>query len=501
MKRRSLQFVVLFVLVMPLVGHAATLIVNTASDEVIDDNFCSLREAIIATNQDADFSGCIANSLPYGADRIVFDPAIAGQSIVLTETGAVEGFAQTGDLDILGDLVIDGAELGTEIDGNDADRVFDIREPGIEVTFNRLFITGGFPPPVDFLEGRGGGIRMEVVSTLKLNDCSVFRNSISSGTDNLNGGGISSAGTLIIHRSEIDDNSLTSTFASTSGVFGGGIWSSAGNLHIYDSRIVNNTAFQAGTALSRGGGIAAQAGGTLNLVRTEISNNTARSMNSNATGGGVYTVNGVNVLLSNSTISGNEARSESASNGQQSNAGGARISLDGIAGLTINSSTIFGNVANSPNGALAFVGGINTGGGDILLANTIIGGNTANGSSSDCNDGNQFMSFGFNLVENNCGITPATGDWFDVVPLLGPLGSGGGANTITNNPQSHRPQAGSPLIDAGNPVISGTFPDCPPTDQRGFVRVGIGGPVRCDIGAHEFDSPFLDQLFSDSFED
>lgn len=496
MKRFALQVVVLFVLAFPMLTRGATLVVNTAADELINDAFCSLREAIIATNQDADLNGCVATDLPYGADRIQFDAGLAGQTHLLTRAGAGEGFADTGDLDILDDLIIDGAESGTEIDGNQSDRVFDIRTPGISVTFNRLRIIGGNPPPVDFFEGSGGGIRMDVVSTLRLNDCVVTQNGISNGIDNLRGGGISSLGTLTIHRSEINDNNLT----NTNSVNGGGIWSSTANLYIYDSRISNNSVFSSSTAFSRGGGIAAQLGGEVSLVRTELSNNTVRSANGNATGGGVYTDSGVTVEFTNSTISSNEALSESTSSGKQANGGGARIGLDSSSRLIINGSTIFDNAVNSPNGAATFNGGINAGGGDIVLANTIIAGNTDNGVSSDCSDGNQFVSLGFNLVEDNCGIIAASGDLFGVGPLLGPLENNGGSNMITGNPWTHIPQAGSPVIDAGNPDISSTFPDCLPTDQRGFVRIGIAGPVRCDIGAHEFNSPFLDLLFKDGFE-
>ena len=70
------------------VSVAATVRVNIAGDQFLGNPACSLREAIVATNQDADFQGCVGTGLPYGDDRIVFSAGLAGQAIVLTRIGA-----------------------------------------------------------------------------------------------------------------------------------------------------------------------------------------------------------------------------------------------------------------------------------------------------------------------------------------------------------------------------------------------------------------------------
>lgn len=89
---------------------------------------------------------------------------------------------------------------------------------------------------------------------------------------------------------------------------------------------------------------------------------------------------------------------------------------------------------------------------------------------------------GYNLIENTDGCTlggALAGYVTGLDPNLGPL-QGNGGGTLTR-----ALLAGSPAIDAGNPLRcigpNGVTLD---TDQRGFARNG-----RCDIGAFEFDSP------------
>lgn len=499
MKRCVSYSVSLLVLVVPLAGLPATITVNSVSDELADDTNCTLREAIIAANQDADSNGCVATNLPYGADRIVFDPALAGQPIVLTRLGTGEAFALTGDLDITDDLIIDGDPGGTEIDANQIDRVFDVRISGTSVTFNRLRVTGGNPPPASF-DSTGGGIRVDMGATLTLNDCVVILNGIGNDDDNPNirGGGISTSlgSVLIVNRSEVLDNSLT----GASGLVGGGIESNESSVFIFDSRISGNSVTQSDISLARGGGIYSQNDDTLVIVRSEVSSNVVTTAAGTASGGGVYSIGGTRVILINSTFSDNLARTDSALMGQQAIGGGVFRSLSGDGSLVINSSTIYDNAVIAMEGAAARSGGLQAFGGDVDLANTIIANNSSNGAPSDCLNGFIVQSSGFNLVETNCGIDAASGDLFGISPMLGPLAFNGGTNTITDNPRTHMPLSGSAAIDAGNPATPDTFPACTPTDQRGFVRPGNTGSMRCDIGAHEFNSPGPEVLFSDGFE-
>lgn len=102
-----------------------TITVTTTSDAVTADDACSLREAIIAANTDSAFSDCRAGS---GPDTILFAAELPlPATFSLTNIGANEDSAATGDLDIAGTLTVEGMGAdGTTIDGNGADRVLQI---------------------------------------------------------------------------------------------------------------------------------------------------------------------------------------------------------------------------------------------------------------------------------------------------------------------------------------------------------------------------------------
>src|SRR5262245_61176488 len=82
---------------------------DDTNDGACDVSDCSLREAIIAANNNP------------GAETI----ALPAGTYVLTRTGTGEDLASTGDLDIRDDLTIDGDDPNTTIiDADNIDRVF-----------------------------------------------------------------------------------------------------------------------------------------------------------------------------------------------------------------------------------------------------------------------------------------------------------------------------------------------------------------------------------------
>ena len=108
--------------------QAATITVNTTTDVVNStDGLCSLREAITAANTDtvsgATGGECTAGG---GADTIT----VPAGTYTLTVAGTGEDSNVTGDLDVVGDLTLTGADAATTlIDGGLLDRVIDVKSP------------------------------------------------------------------------------------------------------------------------------------------------------------------------------------------------------------------------------------------------------------------------------------------------------------------------------------------------------------------------------------
>ncbi len=264
-------------------------------------------------------------------------------------------------------------------------------------------------------------------------------------------------GTLSLTRSSVINN--------TSGIWGGGIYNNEfGILEITNSTIQGNTLVS-----GDGGGIFNR--GTLAISNSIVSHNKAGS----GSGGGIYSRDG-NMTISNTAIFGNTA---------SYNGGGVYIyssnaTLDdttihgntagqgaGIAN-TFGGVTVLNNATVSNNVAYSSVGGIKNDG-TLKLKNTIVGGNTAAGSASDCSG--TLTSNGNNIISttSGCTFTASAGDKVNINPVLGILLPSYGFQPLL---------PGSPAVNAGNPAT------CLPTDQRGMARVGI-----CDIGAYEYTVP------------
>lgn len=103
------------------------------------DGVCSLRDAIAAANETAPVPDCPAGS---GLDTIV----LSAGTYDLTLAGSAEDANTTGDLDVLGQVVIDGAGAGsTTIDAHGIDRIFDIYG-GISATISGVKVMNGRAP-------------------------------------------------------------------------------------------------------------------------------------------------------------------------------------------------------------------------------------------------------------------------------------------------------------------------------------------------------------------
>jgi len=505
-------FVGTWLFVMP-VHAAAPILVTTTDDSINDDASCSLREAIMAANTDSAVGGCTSGS---GADTIIFTPTLPRPAIfVLSQSGVEENEAQTGDLDIIGMLVIRGDRVENNsptimIDGNGTDRVFEILS-GAQVTMTGMTIRNGNPGA----GANGGGVLVNLTARLTLTASQVISNSA------LNGGGLQTLGQVTMIDSSIENNQ------------GGGIHNDGGLLTLNDVQVANNRGGYgirnqnlAVLILNRGLVSTNQGGGIYNATATATISNTL--IMSNTGGSGVYNTGIVitrltirqSTILSNTATSGggllNEGIGASAeifasriSGNQATNAGGGLFN-NGI--MTVNNSTLDHNQARaggglhhfgghlaltndtiSQNGASDNGGGLYNGSSAVLNAVTFAenradgeGGNVFNDEAQlsiensivahakdgdNCVNSNGFLtSLGYNLESTQiCNFT-ATGDLTNTDPLLGPLQDNGGPML------THALLVGSPAIDQGATV-------CPATDQRGVTRPQ---GLACDSGAYEW---------------
>lgn len=153
---------------------AETFTVNRTTDAV-DSNpgdgvcgtglLCSLRQAVQE-----------ANALP-GRDTIT----LRAGAYVLTLAGQDEDAAATGDLDVVDDLEIVGAGAGTTvIDGGGLDRVLHVLgDEHPELLLHGVTVTGG--QALTASTCLGGGVLVELLSTLRLDHCAVIGNSANQG--------------------------------------------------------------------------------------------------------------------------------------------------------------------------------------------------------------------------------------------------------------------------------------------------------------------------------
>jgi CSLREA domain-containing protein len=289
----------------PLPARAATVItVNTTNDDVGDDGLCSLREAIIAANTETASGGSIGEcATGSGADIIVFDSSLSGETITLAS-----------DLsEITADLTIDGSALASQImiHGNDNYAIISITNQGAIVSLKNLIITHGY----SHYNPIGSGIYNK--GTLTVVDSTIRDNYA------ILGGGIANEGDLTVMSSNFINNEAA--------ILGGGIINfPSATLTVSNSTFRNNTAYEEGGGIrvegaatiinstfngnsaNEGGAIAIF--GTTTVTNSTFSGNTASSM-----GGGIYNTN---VLAMANTIV-----ADSASGGDCANDGGM-ISLN-----------------------------------------------------------------------------------------------------------------------------------------------------------------------------
>jgi uncharacterized repeat protein (TIGR01451 family)/CSLREA domain-containing protein len=228
---------------------------------------------------------------------------------------------------------------------------------------------------------------------------------------------------------------VTITGGRASGGNGGGARSNA-NLTLDHVTVSGNKGFEGGGVVENGGGT------TLVTIR-----DSTVSGNVGGFGGGVSEDGGASsttaeagVVIERSTITGNTATM------LMGNSDGGGVIEDGGGNLRIRDSVVSGNTVE---GTSSFGGGVSTnGGGTDFISNTTISGNTVNGSDS----------FGGGFAEH-----------------------GGSTVTLTNVTIADNQALGTgstPEHQAGNVAVTGGVP---PTVRNSIVAGGT--PVNCAFGA------------------
>ena len=363
-----------------------------------------------------------------GSLRKAISDAAPGDTINFDESLAGQTIVLTqGQLTIDKDLTIDGLGAFYLTIGPSTSRVFEITN-GKVVSISGVKITGGRT----FSDG--GGIRNS--GTLALTNCIVSGN-VALATP-VGGGGIFNGGTMTI-----TDCTVSNNHTAEEGGAGGGIFNS-GTLTVENSTISENL-----NITGVGGGIANGAPGTA----------------------------GGTVTLINSTVSGN--RNIGFCGPSASFCVGGGIFSNGT--LTVINSTV------SENTTELLGGGIESRGGNVQLQNTILAGNSSEGTGGGDDCSGLITSLGHNIIgtTEGCGITLQSTDQVGD-PLLGnfldPGSPGNGRFPL---------QSDSPAIDAGDNTVCAALS----TDQLGQPRSkpdGVGVLPPCDIGAVQFFPPVND---------
>ena len=437
-------------LVLPVAADAIT--VTTFDDENgSNSGACSLREAVTAINNAADFGGCTFS---------------AGDTLVQLGTGTYL-LQQSGRVDIDAPMTIAGGGVASTIIARDAagslddDMLFvDLQVPGT-VNFHGFTVTGstpgsfGFNSAINYLANTGSDFVMTDVTVRDnaLGGTAAFRiQGNTSATAEL---------TRVIFQNNVGDGSQS--FAE-----GGGMFCRAGGSSSIPVLTLTDVIFSQNTALAVGGGSGALGGGlgsegcSLTLKKVTFDRNTVSADVAN--GGGLlvtdYAGSTTAVSLVNVTFSGNSAKTGGGLfEGLSFSGGGSGFSV------TMKNVTFAGDTA-SIAGAHLYQDSTAASVKNVLFGPT-------SGSNCAGNPAPSLTLQGGNMdADGTCGTEMSNGS----PGLAGALADNGGFTpTLALTPGGAAVDAGT---NAGAPVI----------DQRGQARPQDGdgdGTATTDIGAFE----------------
>ena len=422
---------------MPITVDEYNTIRSQYADLGLSDNMSDYNIIVLNVDQftDAALRHAIAIASTNGLNNlIVVRTSDAENTITLTN----------GELGVSGNVTI--VSLGTEkltIDANQKSRIFTIGTDAM-VGLGGLEITNGKEAEYDVYNG--GGIYNR--GHLTLVACSITENQA-----HIYGGGIYNfLGTLTLSNCTISGNTTSSDSSR-----GGGIYNTGGTVTITNCTISENSADIYGGGICNAG-----SSSTLTVTNCTISKNKASN------GGGICnTSNDCTLAITNCMVSGNYSDSY-----------GGGIYNTGKSTLAITNSTISGNEASIDNGGIYNINGT------LLLNNTIVAQNSANGGKDIfCDVGT--ITGSNNLIGNGDGITSLVHDENGnivgtVEKPIDPLfvdAENGDYHLTADSPAINRGNNEFAVDADGNPLLS---------DLDGNDRIVN---ERIDIGAYEFFVP------------
>jgi RHS repeat-associated protein len=460
------------------------LLTNLFVTSINDNGSGSLRDAVATANSDARAGN---------SDTIKFNASLNGQTITLSSGPLDLGQGGAGS----GTITIDGAQQIT-VSGNNASRVIQV-ENGVSAALLGLTISGGNVGT----SNNGGGIYS--AGTLLLSNCTITGNTAASGAGIENDGSNShgATGILTVSNCVISWNTSTASYGSGAGIdnlgtlsvnnstflgnsdqFDGGAIYNYGDFEGDGTATISNSTFSQNSAWY--GGAILNYSGSLTITESTFSNNKVAI--GFGVGGAIGVFTAGTLMVSDSTFSGNYA-----------NQGGA-IGLSDSGVATITNATFFGNGAYKGGAIAATADTVNlsnctisanyaisggTGGGiystTMELFNTIVAGNITSGTDPDLFGSLQAASSD-NFIGDGTGMTGVSNGTsgnqvgsgaYPIDPMLGPLQNNGGLT------QTMALVTGSPAINAGGAITMLTA-DATSTDTT--LSVGIAGAVAITSG-------------------
>ncbi len=473
----------------PSLALAASILVNTADDELNGDGDCSLREAVAAANTNAAVDECNAGSSGSDPDTI---------TLLVTGTMTLDD----GELEVLESLNVIGPGAGSlTIEAGVDSRHFYIDMPANSYDFSIAGVTlsGG-------AAYHGGAILAQQVGTLALERVRLTGNQAAFENDSV-------GGAIALMLPANNDS----------------------RLEIHESVIENNTSEYRGGAIHIAGLTGSRTVETIDIQRSLFRDNLA-----NGSGGAIYAIGVPTVVIEDCLFEANKTSFDAFSGGEFGGAIYWSVADFINPFMQIDRTSFIANDSWSPGGAVALFGGT------TAVINSTFEGNRerANGGEAfNLRSAAELFLFHTTLTNNGSGYLGHTGDvaieicddcslalthsiiWTDwdadtdcetgdsgVVtsnghnidgtgtctghatdlpstdPQLWPLSDYGDAATGIVIP-TRLPRPDSATVDAGAAACTGLFGVPLNEDQRGQARpvTGPGGSApACDIGAVEY---------------